>query len=196
MPFPATGVASFTTKVDFRDVIFAEHVNTLQSELRSTQFAIGSSILSSIYAEAPLVINTSLSTAFRWSNTTTWENLHDRISNIERGLLNREASASLGLPYYRKAGGALDDTTSAVSFITKSAVANDAVGVQFDQIQTKTSAGANGFRVDYLARPYYQTYYLLNQTHETAIYDYIDNLDFPVPEPVESGFNPFLLAGM
>lgn len=183
MTFP-TNVATFQNKVDLLDVIYAEHVNTLQTEVAATQATIGTTVLSSVYSESPSV---------DWLNPGSgpWTDLSARLANIERGLLNKEKSASLGLPYYRKAGGALDDTTTEVSFITKSATANDAVGARFDQIQTKTSAGANGFRVDYLAIPYYQTYRLLDTRDETDIYDYIDAqlANFV-------NINPLLIAGM
>jgi hypothetical protein len=177
VPYPST-IATFTNKVDFRDVIFAEHVNTLQNEVRNTQLALGVGILSSIYSESPAVA---------WANTSTFTDLNARLNNIERGLINGVDLA----PYFRKAGGALNDTATAVSFITKSATANDSVGVRWDQIQTKTSASANGFRVDYQAIPYYQTYRLLDTRDDLAVRAYVDSLFAGI-----ININPLLLAGM
>jgi hypothetical protein len=174
-----TAVASFQNKVDLLDVIYASHVNLLQAEVRGTQLALGIGILTSVYSESPAV---------DWVNPTgAWTDLSARLANIERGLLNREASTSIGLPYFRKAGGALDDTTASVSLVTKSAVANTTI----DQIQTKTSANVNGFTVDWNAVPRYQGYQLIDTRDETAIYEYIDGLFNNIVN-----INPLLISGM
>ena len=72
--YPAA-VKSFTTKVDFTDLILAEHVNTLQEEVRSLQSNLG----------------TYISVGSGWVGTfdqitTNWDNLKDRLANIEYGL--------------------------------------------------------------------------------------------------------------
>ena len=70
-----SAVKSFTTKVDFTDTVLAEHVNTLQDEVRSLQVNLG----------------TFISTGSGWVGdfdqvTTSWTNLKDRLANIEYGL--------------------------------------------------------------------------------------------------------------
>jgi hypothetical protein len=68
-------VKTFTTKVDFTDTVLAEHVNSLQEEVRSLEVTLG----------------TSLATGSGWVGsfdqvTTNWNTLKDRIANIEYGL--------------------------------------------------------------------------------------------------------------
>lgn len=70
-----SAVKSFTTKVDFTDTVLAEHVNTLQDEVRSLESNLG----------------TYISTGSGWVGsfdqiTTNWDSLKDRLANIEYGL--------------------------------------------------------------------------------------------------------------
>ena len=70
-----TSVKTFTTKVDFTDTVLAEHVNSLQEEVRSVQLNLG----------------TSVTTGSGWIGsfdqiTTSWNTLKDRIANIEYGV--------------------------------------------------------------------------------------------------------------
>lgn len=70
-----SSVKTFTTKVDFTDTVLAEHVNSLQDEVRSLQITLG----------------TSLNTGSGWVGsfdqvTINWDTLKDRIANIEYGL--------------------------------------------------------------------------------------------------------------
>jgi hypothetical protein len=70
-----SSVKSFTTKVDFTDTVLAEHVNSLQEEVNSLQSNIG----------------TLIKTGSGWVGsvdfiTTNWNNLKDRLANIEYGL--------------------------------------------------------------------------------------------------------------
>lgn len=72
--YPAA-VKSFTTKVDFTDTVLAEHVNSLQDEVRSLQINLG----------------TAITTGSGWVGsfdqvTTNWNTLKDRIANLEYGL--------------------------------------------------------------------------------------------------------------
>lgn len=72
--YPAA-VKTFTTKVDFTDVVLAEHVNTLQDEVRALEVTIG----------------TDVNVGSGWVGsfdqiTTNWNTLKDRIANIEYGL--------------------------------------------------------------------------------------------------------------
>ena len=70
-----SAVKAFTSKVDFSDVIYADHVNSLQDEVNSIESNVGTSITAS----------SGWIGAF---NTTTvnWNTLKDRIANIEYGL--------------------------------------------------------------------------------------------------------------
>lgn len=70
-----SSVKSFTTKVDFVDSVLAIHVNDLQDEVNAIQTTLG----------------TSIRTSSGWvgafdTTTVTWNNVKDRISNIEYGL--------------------------------------------------------------------------------------------------------------
>lgn len=70
-----SSVKSFTTKVDFTDTVLAEHVNSLQEEVNALQNNIG----------------TLIKTGSGWVGsvdfiTTNWNNLKDRLANIEYGL--------------------------------------------------------------------------------------------------------------
>ena len=67
-----SSVKSFTTKVDFTDVVLAAHVNDLQDEVNSIEATLGSSIKtgSGWVGAADFV-------------TTTWNTVKDRITNLE-----------------------------------------------------------------------------------------------------------------
>lgn len=70
-----SNVKSFSTKIDFTDVVIAEHVNSLQEEVVAVETALG----------------TSPATSSGWvgtfdSVTTTWSNVKSRINNLEYGL--------------------------------------------------------------------------------------------------------------
>jgi len=73
--FPGA-VASFTTKSDTTDVIYAAHINALQDEIVAIQNTIGNSSL-----------KTSSWTSTPFAQTSTWTTLNDRLNNIEHGLL-------------------------------------------------------------------------------------------------------------
>ena len=70
-----SSVKSFSTKIDFTDTVLAEHVNSLQDEVRSLESTIG----------------TLPNVGSGWVGsfdqiTTNWNTLKDRIANIEYGL--------------------------------------------------------------------------------------------------------------
>lgn len=72
--YPAA-VKSFVAKVDFSDVILAEHVNTLQEEVNSIQANLG------------ILIKTGSGWVGDFDQVTTaWNSLKDRLANIEYGL--------------------------------------------------------------------------------------------------------------
>ena len=70
-----SSVKSFTTKVDFTDTVLAEHVNSLQDEVRALESTLG----------------TYINVGSGWVGsfdqiTTNWNTLKDRLANIEYGL--------------------------------------------------------------------------------------------------------------
>ena len=70
-----SSVKSFITKVDFTDTVLAEHVNSLQDEVKSLETTLG----------------TYISVGSGWVGsfdqiTTNWNSLKDRLANIEYGL--------------------------------------------------------------------------------------------------------------
>lgn len=82
--YPAS-VKAFTTKVDFTDIILAEHVNSLQDEVNSLQANLG----------------TYIKTGSGWVGTfdkitTNWNTLKDRLANIEYGLNNIDTAIPAG----------------------------------------------------------------------------------------------------
>lgn len=70
-----SSVKSFTTKVDFTDTVLAEHVNSLQDEVKALESTVG----------------TYINVGSGWVGsfdqiTTNWNSLKDRLANIEYGL--------------------------------------------------------------------------------------------------------------
>lgn len=91
----------FTTKVDFVDIVLAEHVNTLQNEVRAIQLAIGTNI--------------TTSSGFTGTFTTTtenWPTLQARLANIERGIVGDAHTQ-----YVKKVGGDIITSPSASFFV-------------------------------------------------------------------------------
>jgi hypothetical protein len=79
-----SSVKSFTTKVDFTDTVLAEHVNSLQDEVKSLEATLG----------------TYISVGSGWVGsfdqvTTNWNTLKDRLANIEYGLNSIYTSGTL-----------------------------------------------------------------------------------------------------
>ena len=76
---PATypsGVKSFSTKVDFTDIVVADHINALQYEVQAIESAVG----------------TNPTTSSGWvgtldKDTSTWSSLAARIANLEYGIV-------------------------------------------------------------------------------------------------------------
>jgi hypothetical protein len=93
------GVKSFSTKVDFTDLVLAEHVNTLQDEVRALQATIGTD---------PQVSSGWVGTLDK--TTQTWGSLKARIANLEYGVVNDSHTQ-----YIHNTGG---DTIQASSAIT------------------------------------------------------------------------------
>jgi hypothetical protein len=66
-----SGVKGFTTKVDFTDLVLADHVNALQDEVRALQATIGTD---------PQVSGGWVGTLDK--TTQTWATLKARIANL------------------------------------------------------------------------------------------------------------------
>jgi hypothetical protein len=81
--FPG-GIASFTTKNDTTDVIYAAHINSLQNEVLAIETVLG----------AAAVRTSTWSGGSSFSQTTNWTTLADRLNNIESGLLSYGALAA------------------------------------------------------------------------------------------------------
>lgn len=75
--YPTNINTSLTTKVNFTDVVFAEHVNTLQDEVVAIETTLGN---------LPAVSSGWVGSFD--STTTTWATVKARINNLEYGLKN------------------------------------------------------------------------------------------------------------
>lgn len=96
MPIYPGNVAVFSTKVDLKDTVFAEHVNSLQDEITSTQRALGTGLLSSTWATS-------------YTNPSSHDSLSSRLTNIEGGI------RTLELGKLNLSGGTLTGTLSGTS---------------------------------------------------------------------------------
>lgn len=141
MAFPDTNRA-WTTKVDIQDTIYADHVNALQTEVRTISEALNGT--------DPVTNGNILQSTYTgtWSATTTWTSLVSRLKNIETGLVNGFA----GSAYIRKSGGDTIEPASGTVPLTLKTNAGSA-----DIFVTKDSSNANGFRVDFAGLPYVGT---------------------------------------
>jgi hypothetical protein len=81
--YPAS-VRDYISKQDLVSTIIADHVNSLQEEVRKIEEVIGSAATS----QSPLTSTWSGS----FSRATTWGTLYDRIANIESGLISGVAA--------------------------------------------------------------------------------------------------------
>jgi hypothetical protein len=176
MAFPSSGVYPFIPKVDLTDTVWAAHVNTLQTELAATQTAIGTDVLSG-----------SAYTTTAWVDPASapYSSVAARLANIEHGLLNGLA----GAPYLWKTGGQIDAPSGSVSLIIKAAT-----GSTSNLLETKTSASATGFKVDYTGAPFVGTAEVL-YSGSTA-YNSVDSRIAALEASSGGAFSPFLLAGM
>lgn len=175
--FPGA-IRAFAPKVDLQDTIVADHINALQEEVRAIQIVLqgdenSGGILSSTYTGT-------------FSSTTTWNNLDQRLQNIEGGLVNGLATS----PYVRKAG---DNMT--VSNVVALTLKNSSTTTTNNLFESYNSTNTLGFAISgsglpkvgnanvvYVGSSEYNT---LNTTATTAL---------QTAEAIR--FDPFLLAGM
>lgn len=179
--FP-NGVRPFVAKVDLQDTIAAEHINSLQEEVRAIQLALQGT-----------GVNGLLTSTFSGTFSTTgngesgaWATLDDRISNIEIGLVNGLAIS----PYVKKAGDSMT-----VSNTTALTLKNSSATTTANLFEAYNSTNTLGFALTGAGLPKVGTanvlyvgstdYNTLNTTANTA-------LSVANSNP----FDPFLLAGM
>lgn len=87
--FPGS-VRPFSSRVDLRDTVIANDVNSLQEEVAAIETALGTAA----NANKPLASTYAGSFAL----TTTWTTLSDRLANIEAGLVNGTGGSSIYAP--------------------------------------------------------------------------------------------------
>jgi hypothetical protein len=212
--YPGT-VTSFSTKVDYVDVIFADHVNKLQDEMLGVQNTLGNSILTS----------SGWSGAFN-QVTATWGSVKARLNNIEYGLdkaynnrvdtaggstITSSATTVVGLKfvaiasqtanliewknssnttvsYVDKDGGVYTSSKQLVPIVYGSSQPSS-VPVGTIWVDSATDVGTLNFQG--VVPDGGTTGQVLSKVSNDD-YDY-DWEDVVIPEP---GFNPFLLGGM
>lgn len=167
-----SAIKSFTPKIDLVDSILADHVNSLQEEVRAVQVSLGTALLASGYAGT-------------FTQTGTWSSLSSRLTNIEAGLL----TGVVGAPYFRKTG----DTVSPASGIVGLALKTTAGSANL--VETRNAANTLQFNIDFNGLPKVGSAEVLyvGGTSYNAL-----NIKVTATETIAKGnpFNPFLLAGM
>ena len=108
--FPGS-VRPFSSRVDLRDTVIANDVNSLQEEVNAIETALGTAS----NTNKPLASTYSGSFAL----TTTWTTLSDRLANIEAGLVNGVGGSSI---YALKASPTFTGTVTIPSLILTNAL--------------------------------------------------------------------------
>ena len=176
-----TQPANFIAKVDVQDTVYADHINTLQNEVFAIESIVGTNPNVSSYTGS-------------FSLTNTWGTLSDRITNIERGLVNGVGGTS---PYFVKTGDSITSSIGTVALTVRPVTNNTA-----DLIQTKATDGTVGFKVDYTGIPKVGTYNVLyvNSTDYAALLSSIAAATAAASAATSAAaanpFSPFLLAGI
>jgi len=178
--YPST-VRQFTAKVDIQDTILADHVNSLQDEVRAVETTLGTSLLTSSYSGS-------------FAQTTTWTSLSARIANIETGLINGTGSGSF---VSTTGGSTITSAGSSVGLAIQPASGNIS-----NQITFKNSSGVLGFAVDYLGIPKVGTYNVLyvNSTEYNSLSATVAAASASANAATTAAnanpLHPFLLSGM
>jgi len=129
--FP-TAVKSFTSKVDLVDTVYADHVNSLQDEVRAVELTLGTGLLVSNYSGT-------------FSQASSWASLSERLANIELGLVNGTGATS----FFKKTGDTITANVGTIGILVQPSSGSTA-----DLIQTKAANGSTGFRVDSSSIPF------------------------------------------
>lgn len=176
--FPSS-VKSFTAKVDLQDTILADHINSLQDEVRAIELALNGTV------DASNGLLTSNYTG-SFANTTSWNSLDERITNIERGLVNGIATA----PYLLKAGDSMT-----VANLVALTLKNSSATVSNNLFEAYNSTNTLGFAISGSGIPKVGSANVLY----VGSSDY-NTLNATATEANETAqavrFNPFLLSGM
>ena len=176
--FP-TNVRSFTTKVDLQDTILADHINSLQDEVRAIEITLNGTV------DATNGLLTSNYTG-TFANTTSWNSLDERITNIERGLVNGIPTA----PYLLKAG---DNMT--VSNSTALTLKNSSATITNNLFESYNSTNVLGFAISGSGQPKVGSANVLYVG--STEYNTLNTTATEANETAQAiRFNPFLLAGM
>lgn len=175
--FP-NSIRQFTPKVDLQDTILADHINALQDEVRAIELALNGT------TDANNGLLTSSYTG-SFAQTASWSSVDDRISNVERGLVNGVPAS----PYFKKSGDSIQPTAGTVGLTLKTLSGTAAL------FEARSAANALGFNIDSSGTPKVDQaavlyvgsteYNTLNTTANTALA--VANA---------APFDPFLLAGM
>lgn len=170
-------VRSFTPKVNLQDIVNADDVNSLYTEVYNIEY-----YLNGTTADGML---TSTWTSTFTQPSTPWNSLADRLANIEGGLINGLSNS----PYFKKSGDSLT-VTSTVGLTAKAASSSSA-----DLIQTYSSSNTLGFKVDNTGTPKVGTNNVLyvNSADYNAI---ITSINGATTLASATPFDSFLLAGM
>ena len=183
--FPSS-VRQFTAKVDIQDTILADHVNSLQDEVRAVETTIGTGALTSVYTGT-------------FSQSSTWSSLAARLQNIEYGLVNGTGSSST---YASLVGGSIITAAGQTVGLTL----QPATGNLRNLITTKSTGGVTGFNVDYTGSPKVGTYNVLyvNSSDYTSLTSSIATANTTASAAAATAqsvasivpFHPFLLSGL
>jgi hypothetical protein len=185
--FPSS-VRNFTAKVDIQDTILADHVNSLQDEVRAVETTIGTSPLTSVYTGS-------------FVQTSTWTSLSARLANIEYGLVNGAGSSAA---YVGLSGGSTVTAANGSIGLTLQPVTGNLSNI----INTKSSAGTIGFNVDYNGIPKVGTYnvlYVNSSDYTTITTNAVTALNTAsaaatvataASAAISASIHPFLLTGM
>jgi hypothetical protein len=180
--FPSS-VRQFTAKVDIQDTILADHVNSLQDEVRAVETTIGTTPLTSVYTGT-------------FSQGSTWTSLSARLQNIEVGLVNGTGSSGA---YASLSGGSTITAAGQATGLTLQPASGNASNL----FTTKSSGGTTGFIVDSTGTPKVGTYNVLyvNSTDYTTLTANIASAATAAAAAQTTAnsipnINPFLLSGM
>lgn len=213
-----SAVTSFSTKVDFVDIIFADHVNQLQDEMVATQNTLGSGILTS----------SGWTSGTFTQAITNYASVKARLNNIEYGLdkafNNRvstdggstvlsAATTTVGLKFTARASQTANLTewrtssNTLVSYVDKdggiytssrrvvpiiySGTEPSASSVPAGTLWVDSSTSAGIFNSQGVVPDGGTTGQVLAKQSNTD-YDY----DWETVTTPDTGFNPFLLGGM
>lgn len=175
--FP-NSVRSFTPKVDLQDTILADHINVLQDEVRAIELALNGT------TDANNGLLTSSYTG-SFATTASWSSVDDRLSNIERGLVNGVPSS----PYFKKSGDSVQPIAGTVGLTIKTLSGTASI------FEARSAANALGFNIDSVGMPKVDSAAVLYVG--SAEYNTLNTTANSALETAEAvRFDPFLLAGM